>query len=121
MTGPADPEATGERLFVYGTLRQPEVQRAVFGRPVEGVEATLFGWKIDTITISDERVLALSGTNIHRVLRPGGATDRVDGMILTLTQTELQAADEYETNDYKRMKAGLGAGGYAWVYVAKEG
>ena len=120
MTGPDDGEGFEERLFAYGTLREPVVQVAVFGRTVEGVEATLFGWRVDSVQVTDDRVIALSGTDIHRTLKPGAGTDRVDGLILKLTPHDLLAADEYEATDYRRMKAPLGNGRFAWVYVAKD-
>ncbi len=42
----------------------------------------------------------------------------VEGSVLELTAEELQAADEYEVDDYTRVAAPLRSGGTAWAYVA---
>ena len=40
-------------LFSYGTLRQPEVQRATFGREIDGRSDAIVGYDLDYVTITD--------------------------------------------------------------------
>ena len=67
-------------LFSYGTLRQPEVQRATFGRLLDGDADTIPGFELDMLTITDPAVIATSGSDRHPVLRrtdrPGAAVPR---------------------------------------------
>ena len=49
-------------LFAYGTLRQPEVQLAVFGRKLDGQADTLSGYKLFPLHITDLDVIATRGT-----------------------------------------------------------
>ena len=41
----------------------------------------------------------------------------IDGTVFEITAAELQAADEYEVEDYTRIEVPLRSGGAAWVYV----
>lgn len=106
-----------ERLFVYGTLMLPKVQLDVFGRLVAGRPAVLVGWKVELLTLTDARVIELSGTNVHRVLVQAGPEDRVDGWVLELTPAELARADEYETSQYCRVRGITEVREKVWVYA----
>ncbi|SIR76223.1 gamma-glutamylcyclotransferase family protein [Williamsia sterculiae] len=106
------------RLFSYGTLRDPAVQQGVFGRDVVTVDAALRGFRLGWVTITDPGVIAMSGTDRHRIVRPGDPSDVVDGAYLELTDDELRAADDYEVDDYVRVAAALASGERVWVYVA---
>ncbi|OBG75432.1 hypothetical protein A5714_09310 [Mycobacterium sp. E2462] len=107
-----------ELLFSYGTLRQPEVQRATFGRELTGERDAIVGYDLDHVTITDPHVVATSGSDRHPILRP---TDRpgahVDGTVFALSEAELAAADEYEVDAYRRIAVPLRSGATAWVYV----
>lgn len=107
-----------ELLFSYGTLRQPEVQRATFGREIEGSPDAIVGYDLDHVTITDAHVIATSGSDRHPILkpteRPGAA---VEGTVFPLSEADLAAADEYEVDDYVRVTVPLRSGGRAWVYV----
>lgn len=107
-----------ELLFSYGTLRQPEVQRATFGRELTGERDAIVGYDLDQVTITDPHVVATSGSDRHPILRP---TDRpgahVDGTVFALSEAELAAADEYEVDAYRRIAVPLRSGATAWVYV----
>ena len=48
-------------LFSYGTLQLPEVQRATYGRLLEGRADILCGYRLAPLTITDPGVVALSG------------------------------------------------------------
>lgn len=106
------------RLFSYGTLRQAEVQRELFGGPVPTTDDALLGWRLEWVTITDPRVLASSGSDRHPILRPGEAGDVVPGACLELDDAQLARADEYEVDDYMRVEVRLVSGLTAWVYVA---
>jgi hypothetical protein len=111
-------EVATVRLFSYGTLRQPEVQRAIFGREVAGRADALVGFAVEALTITDPAVVALSGKSEHRVLRrTGDPMDRIEGMIFDITEAELAAADAYEVDDYARVAARSANGVETFVYV----
>ncbi|MFT4226781.1 gamma-glutamylcyclotransferase family protein [Micropruina sp.] len=108
------------RVFSYGTLRQENVQRALFGRPVVTVADALPGYRLDWLTITDPEVIATSGSDRHPILRPGSATDVVPGAYLELDDHELAQADAYEVDDYVRTAVTLASGTPAWVYLAAD-
>lgn len=106
-------------LFSYGTLRHPEVQRDTFGRLVEASDDFIPGYTVDYVEIEDTRVVDLSGHAVHPAVRPtGNPIDKVAGVVLRITEDELDAADEYEVALYRRVSAVLASGRTAWVYVA---
>ena len=107
-------------LFSYGTLRQPAVQAALFGRSVATIEDSLPGYRLEWLEITDRNVIATSGTDRHPILRRGAATDSVTGARLELTDEELARADEYEVEDYVRVAVMLASGVNAWAYVAAD-
>jgi hypothetical protein len=106
-------------LFSYGTLRDPAVQRANFGRTLTGRDDRILGFRLDQVEITDPHVLELSGRTHHPILiATGNPSDAVPGAVLELTDDELLRADDYEVDDYRRVEALLASGGTAWVYVA---
>lgn len=107
-------------MFSYGTLRLPEVQRALYGRDVPTVADALPGYRVDWLLITDPEVLKTSGLDRHPILRAGAAGDRVDGAYLELTDAELAATDAYEVEDYARRRVTLASGVEAFVYVATD-
>lgn len=109
-----------ERLFSYGTLRLEQVQLATFGRKLDGEPDALLGYRLTMITIDDEDFVAKSGTANQRNLQfTGDMSDFVEGMVVSLTQKELEQADEYEPNGYERTLVQLKSGTKAWVYIHK--
>lgn len=105
-------------LFSYGTLRHTEVQRALFGGPVPVAADALAGFRLATIEIGDPEVVGTSGLSIHLILdSTGDPADRVEGVVLSLSESELAAADAYETRDYARIAVRLESGIEAFVYV----
>ena len=105
-------------LFSYGTLQQPEVQRATFGRELTGHRDAIVGYDLDFVTITDPHGVASSGSDRHPVLRPSDRADaHVDGTVFAISETDLAAADEYEVDDYRRIEVPLRSGATAWVYV----
>ncbi|ACQ79273.1 AIG2 family protein [Beutenbergia cavernae DSM 12333] len=110
-----------EPVFSYGTLRDPAVQLATFGRTLDGCEDAVVGFRLGRLRITDPAVVAVSGAAVHPVLvATGDDADRVAGTVLELTASELEAADAYESADYRRISAPLAGGGHAWVYLARS-
>ena len=105
-------------LFTYGTLRQSEVQRAVFGVDIAGEADAVVGHRLGEVVIEDPHVVEISGSAIHPALipddNPGAA---VEGTVLTLTTGQLAQADEYEVDAYHRVEVLLRSGRNAWVYT----
>jgi len=99
-----------EHLFVYGTLQDPEVQKRLIGRTVRSESDVLEGHATEQITLSE-------GTYPILVEAPD---KQVEGMILSITQDDFEALDEYETNAYKRVRVELKSGTKAWVYKKND-
>jgi gamma-glutamylcyclotransferase (GGCT)/AIG2-like uncharacterized protein YtfP len=107
-----------ELLFSYGTLRQPDVQRATFRREIDGRPDAIVGYHLDYVTITDPHVIATSGSDRHPILKPTDRADAaVEGMVFEISEADLAAADEYEVDDYRRITVPLRSGGEAWAYV----
>lgn len=106
-------------LFSYGTLRQTDVQLALFGRALDGRDDVLPGYAVSPLQITDPSVIATSGSSLHTIAREtGDPLDRVPGTAFRITAAELAAADAYEVSDCTRVTARLGSGIAAFVYVS---
>ena len=93
-------------LFVYGTLKDPKVQKMVFGRVEKGTPDTLDGYKKSKVVIDKKT---------YPIIVPS-PKDSIKGLILMVTAKELKQIDEYETEAYRRKKITLKSGKIAWVY-----
>jgi gamma-glutamylcyclotransferase (GGCT)/AIG2-like uncharacterized protein YtfP len=70
------------------------------------------------IEITDPEVIAASGTDRHPLVAPSGdPADLVQGSVLSLSDAELASADDYEVDDYARVRVTLASGAEAWVYL----
>jgi gamma-glutamylcyclotransferase (GGCT)/AIG2-like uncharacterized protein YtfP len=108
-----------EYLFSYGTLQKEKVQRALFGRLLQGRGDVLRGYRIATIEIKDQAFLATGEqANQLTALPSTYANDSIKGTVLELTEEELLAADKYEPDVYKRIRVTLASGKEAWLYSA---
>jgi hypothetical protein len=106
-------------LFSYGTLQKEKVQLALFGRILNGTRDILKGYRLATIQIDDEEVLSTSDQKYHLIAIPSAnEKEFIEGVALEMTWEEILRADEYETEDYKRIKVVLASGRKSWVYVA---
>ena len=111
-----------KKLFSYGTLQLPQVQESLFGRILSGTEEELPGYKVEKLKITDQAVIEKSGTDMHPILvRTGEPGDLVSGMVFEITQAELEKADAYEVDDYRRDLAVMSSGTQAWIYCAASG
>src|SRR5580698_3739166 len=98
-------------LFSYGTLRDPAVQQANFGRTLKGSEDALPGFRQSMMAIDDPAVVALSGATHHPIVeRSLDAGDRVPGIVFEISAAELAAADRYEVAAYERISVVLASG-----------
>ena len=113
--------ADGLWLFSYGTLREPHVQLATFGRRLESVDDALVGYALSMLRITDPGVIAISGSSEHPILRATGTPgDEVAGLALKVSEADLEKADRYEVADYRRVPTTLRSGRRAFVYVAAD-
>ena len=100
-----------ESLFVYGTLKNPEVQKLVIGRVVESSKDALEGYKLEKIDIDGE---------IYPILVPDQKQRKpIEGLTISISEEELKKIDEYETEIYQRKSLVLKSGNKAFVYLAK--
>ena len=107
-----------ERLFSYGTLQTESVQLSTFGRRLDGSPDALLGYRLRMIKIEDQDFVVMSGAEYHRTLEfTGNASDFVEGTVFSVTQQELEQADAYEPDGYKRVRVTLRSGTEAWVYL----
>jgi gamma-glutamylcyclotransferase (GGCT)/AIG2-like uncharacterized protein YtfP len=100
-----------ERLFVYGTLKDPLMQQSVFGRVEEGKPDTLIGYAISQIVL---------GGDTYPIIRPDFQS-RVEGLLIDVSDYEFALIDRYEGDDYARTQVTLESGVRAWVYCAPGG
>jgi gamma-glutamylcyclotransferase (GGCT)/AIG2-like uncharacterized protein YtfP len=108
-------------LFSYGTLQKQKVQLELFGRILNGTKDVLKGYQLATIEINDEEVLSTSEQKYHLIAIPStNAEDFIEGMVFEISTEEVLRADEYETEDYKRIKVMLQSGKESWVYVSNS-
>jgi gamma-glutamylcyclotransferase (GGCT)/AIG2-like uncharacterized protein YtfP len=105
-------------LFSYGTLQQAGVQLSTFGRLLVGSADALVGFAQSMVKIEDPEVVATSGKTFHPIVTlSANAEDSVQGTLFEVTDSELEHADAYEVDAYKRVSAKLASGKQAWVYV----
>lgn len=105
-------------LFSYGTLQQPDVQRATFGRVLRGVKDELPAYEPSFVKIEDSHTAGSAGRTHHaNVIFTGRPGSRVEGTVFEVSDAELAAADEYERPArYGRVRVILASGREAWVY-----
>jgi hypothetical protein len=98
------------RLFSYGSLQQPAVQRGILGRDLAGTHDAVTGF---------ERVLIQRGNRqLANAVRSENAGARVAGTVFEISDAELSLVDAYEAGDsYVRTRAPLASGGEAWLYA----
>lgn len=110
-----------ENLFSYGTLRNGEVQLELFKRLLRGAKDILNGYKLARIEIEDKAFLAKGEDKFQLTLIPtNNNSDFVEGWVFEISREELLLADEYEPDDYKRIKVALASGKEAWLYAAAK-
>ena len=105
-------------LFSYGTLRDPSVQRSLFGRLLDGSADELVGFARSLKRVEDASFVAASGKADHAIVCFNGRPEcRVAGTVFEVSDAELAATDRYEPAGYVRTQTTLASGRRAWVYV----
>ena len=100
-----------KRLFVYGSLTDPEVQQLFIGRIIKGIPCSVAGYKLTETGYGKRTFPAL----IHEPHN----SQKINGLVLDLTDTELLAIDQNQGQPYKRVKTVLSDKSTAWIYIAK--
>ncbi len=104
-------------LFSYGTLQDEHVQRATFGRPLQGRRDEIVGFASTRVAVEDSDRPPRT-THYANAAFTGRSESRVSGIVFEITEAELAAADRYEQPaSYVRVVAPLASGNQAWVYV----
>lgn len=108
-----------EKLFSYGTLCFPEVQKSLFGRTLRGSKDELVGYRVEKLRIKDQSVIEKSGAEWHPILIFVGLPSAiVQGMVFEVSEEELIQADAYEVDDYSRKKGQTKSGTEVWIYTS---
>ncbi|MDP3916693.1 MAG: gamma-glutamylcyclotransferase family protein [Nanoarchaeota archaeon] len=95
-----------KKLFVYGTLKNPEIQKSIFGRIAQSSPDVLQGYTRSKIRI--DKIYPI-------IIKKRGKFVR--GLVISVNPKELKLIDKYETNSYKRQKVALKSGTNAQVYT----
>jgi hypothetical protein len=74
-------------------------------------------YALKIIQIQDQSFATKNGSHQRTLQFTGSASDVVEGVALALTRQELEQADEYEPDDYRRVQIQLRSGLDAWVYL----
>lgn len=106
-------------LFSYGTLQDPAVQRATFGRTLPGEPDALPGFAPARVKIEGSILPTIAGGTHHaNVIAVDAIDSEVHGTALDVTDEELAVADAFEAPaQYGRIEVTLASGRRAWVYV----
>ena len=108
-------------LFSYGMLRHEDVQRALFGRTFATESDRLPGFAQTTKRVEDPEFVRSSGKAMHAVVRPtGNPQDVVEGVVLEVSEGDLETADGFEPAGWTRVEVALCSGRPAWVYVDSD-
>lgn len=97
------------------------MQRANYGRLLEGRPDALTGFILAPLAITDPQVVRISGEAVHTIARHSGDPGDVgSGTVYFLTPTELAATDAYEVDAYARRLVRLASGIDAFVYTGPD-
>lgn len=94
-------------LFVYGTLRNPEIQTAVLGKTMTGSADILENFRLGKIQL---------GSNWYPLAIPS-EKEEVAGLVLEIEESDFPMLDAYESNAYYRKRICLKSKRMAWVYL----
>jgi gamma-glutamylcyclotransferase (GGCT)/AIG2-like uncharacterized protein YtfP len=95
-----------ETLFVYGTLHDPKVQLLLIGRRLNSTPDVLLKYRRDTELFPPYPVAVVD------------ADGYINGWVLRVNSEELERLDNYEGENYIRVRVALASGLQAWVYTA---
>lgn len=96
-----------ERLFAYGTLRDGDIRKALFGGAPAGEPDMLHGY-LKTTT-------AIGGVHYPNIVPADDVS--VPGEVMEVDEDTLRRVDAYESEAYDRRRMRLASGLRAWVYI----
>src|SRR5689334_7382837 len=102
-------------LFAYGTLQHEDIQLDLFQRTLDGSRDRLTGYRLTAINLADAEGRLQQYPIIYPTADPA---DVVEGTRFLITEDDLQKADDYEGESYRRVEVILDSGQLAWVYAA---
>jgi hypothetical protein len=86
-----------------------------------GYKDSLLLYRVDQVRITDQRVILESGKEYHPILHyTGKSCDEVSGTVFELSSKDITRADNYEVNDYQKVRATLKSGRICWIYAAAD-
>lgn len=105
-----------DKLFAYGSLKEPEIQQNIFGRTLKGENDCLVGYVVNEIKIEEEFGMAtypiITQTEVDQ--------DRINGVVYEVSAADLHNADTYEGKLYKRIEVLLESKEVAWTYTSVQ-
>lgn len=97
-----------EKLFAYGTLRNPATQQRLLGRTLgQGAPDAVRGYRLAKLTGIHE---------VYSILQPHPGSV-VEGMLFEVSADELERLDAYEGDAYERVSVRLVSKTRAWAYM----
>lgn len=96
-----------EKLFAYGTLKDGDIRKALFGGQPAGSPDALEGFAKTTT--------AFGGAVYPNIVPADEGV--VEGELMEIDAETLARIDGYETGAYARKKMRLRSGALAWVYI----
>jgi len=96
-----------EKLFAYGTLRDGDIRKALFGGRPSGEPDMLHGF-LKTTT-------AIAGVAYPNIVPADDVS--VQGEVMEVDEETLRRVDAYESDAYDRRMMKLASGTRAWVYI----
>ena len=100
-------------VFSYGTLQDPEVQKELYNRVLEGQPDRISGYVLESINLPDSSFNYIT----YPIAKPtGNPQDSIEGFVFYLSEHELKITDTYESEAYERFKIKLDSGIEAIMY-----
>ncbi len=96
-----------QKLFTYGSLQLPHIQEKLFNRILAGTP--------DILPDYEKGVLEIEGKKFNVANMKTGSS--IPGTVYDLSTEELERADRYEGNGYKRIRIILETDTEAWLYI----
>lgn len=100
-------------VFSYGTLQDPEVQKELYNRVLEGQPDRISGYVLESINLPDSSFNYISYSMAKLT---GNPQDSIEGFVFYLSEHELKITDTYESEAYERFKIKLDSGIEAIMY-----
>ena len=92
----------------------------LFGRILQGKIDQVSAFRIEAMVFPDDNFEGVQ-QEYPVALTTNNPNDVVTGTVYTITEKELEQADQYETEAYTRITVELESGIAAWIYVLSTG